>query len=88
VGYAQVLSDGGNWSIVQLPERKFPGVVVQGDSLSILVAELASALAALQAGNTVGAEDELAATLDQLSAVKRHYEAVLGEHGIELPYST
>jgi hypothetical protein len=34
---AKLLSEPKNYAIVQLPQRRFPGVVFQGDSLNILI---------------------------------------------------
>jgi hypothetical protein len=42
-----LLTSPGNYAIVRMPGRRFPGVVVQGDSLSILAydaEEIANAL--------------------------------------------
>jgi hypothetical protein len=82
----EVLSRQANASIVQLPWRKFPGVVVQGDSLSELVElaeEIATGLAGQANEELRGAADELLSTLSGLLA---HYEETLTASGVELPY--
>ncbi|MFF5778388.1 DUF6959 family protein [Streptomyces virginiae] len=33
---AELFTDGGNDAVVRLPGRDFPGVLIQGDTLSIL----------------------------------------------------
>jgi len=38
----ELFADGGNNAVVRLPGRTFPGVLIQGDSLSSLRAEVAS----------------------------------------------
>lgn len=69
-----------------MPGRKFPGVVVQGDSLNILLGLANSILdRAMATGNTELVDD--AQELRQLLAGRlRYYEATLQRHGIELPY--
>jgi hypothetical protein len=38
---AELFTDGGNNAVVRLPGRRFPGVLIQGDSLSILRSDVA-----------------------------------------------
>ena len=87
MGTAEVLTDAGNWAVVQLPGRRSPGVVVQGDSLSIIVGELNGAGAALRRGDLVEAEEELSGVLERLTGAMAHYESTLGDRGIDLPYA-
>jgi len=81
-----VYSTSGNHAVVQPPGRKFPGSVIQGDSLFILN-ELAMSIRKRIPPNSdeelVGEVDEL---LGLLGGRLRHYEAVLAEHAIDLPY--
>jgi len=80
------LTDQGNYAVIRLPERKFPGVLVQGDSLSILVANLRQSRDRLQQGEHEDGIGWLIQVLDDLEAVQRTYEAALTEHSIPLPY--
>lgn len=84
--HAEILNGSGNWSVVQLPGRAFPGVVFQGDSLSILVDELSEALDALRSSKPEEAEDQLALTLERLLEVKASYELALTAAGVVPPY--
>lgn len=83
---ADLLSPPINYAVVQLPERKFPGVVVQGDTLHILQKQ------AVQMGQLLSAMDlaELAIEIEdlkeQLSDALAHFERVCGDRGIALPY--
>jgi hypothetical protein len=82
----ELLSEEPNASIVRLPWRNFPGVVVQGDCLSILVElaeEVHAALKDHSNEEVAGAAEELHATLSGLIA---HYEQTLTSAGISLPY--
>ena len=75
-----------NYAVVRLPSRKFPGVVVQGDSLSIFVADLRRGLEQLRQGVIDEGINEVAEVLDRLEGVQRSYERVLADHSIPLPY--
>ena len=81
---AELLTPPHNYAVVQLPTRRYPGVVFQGDSLSILcegatsVAELARDSAAFE---------EAVLLRDDLNAILRGYIAVLEQRGIELPFA-
>jgi hypothetical protein len=82
----EVYSEATNSSIVRMPSRRFPGVVIQGDSLSIFFHEAMALVEAL-----ADSEDEETFLMALESAEKLeehllHYEHVLRAHGIELPY--
>ena len=83
---AELLSRGINYAVVQLPGRRFPGVVVQGDSLNNLVVQLQK----LRSLAESHADEELTGGLTELHDILReaslHYERVCLERGIELPY--
>jgi len=96
--YAELLSPATNFAVVQLPERKFPGVVFQGDTLSGLVNELNWFVRILETGQlgdkrldgderleevTIG----LKGMRDQLGDVLAHYETICNDRKITLPYS-
>lgn len=81
-----LLTRQGNWAVVRLPARQFPGVVMQGDSLAILCDELRRALASIGAGEHADAGDQLGVVLERLESVKAGYEAALAAHSIPLPY--
>jgi hypothetical protein len=82
----EVYSDESNFAIVRMPGRHFPGCVIQGDSLSILLssAETICELAATSRNQEL--MDEATALAEQLAGRLTHYESVLKAHGIKLPY--
>jgi hypothetical protein len=80
---ATLLTGPHNYAIVQLPGRRFPGVVVQGDSLSILC-EQASNVARLAAGSP--AHEEAEQLFAALNAVLLSYVEVLDARSIPLPF--
>lgn len=82
----ELLSRPVNFAVVQLPERQFPGVVIQGDSLNGLVRQLQKIHGALSAEGFETLVAEIEDVQEQLSSALHHYEAVCAERGIALPY--
>lgn len=80
----KLLSEPKNYAIVQLPQRRFPGVVFQGDSLNILINDIKAAVA-----ETVESDRQLLLkdVIEHLETVQKGYEKFLAENGIVLPYS-
>jgi hypothetical protein len=69
-----------------MPGRNFPGCVIQGDSLSIL---LSSAEVVLDLAKQAGHEELIEEATDLVGSLAgrlAHYENVLKAHGIGLPY--
>ena len=83
---AELLSQPINFAIVQLPERQFPGVVVQGDTLHALTQRVEEMNEALRRGDLQELSDLIADVSEQLSGAKEHYERVCTERGLSLPY--
>jgi hypothetical protein len=85
-----MLTPQHNYAVLRMPDRKFPGVVFQGDSLSVLVQDVCELRDGLR---LIAAEGDLRAAQDEADLIARHlldiqsaYEAVLAKHGIRLPY--
>ena len=83
---AELLSPPINFAVVQLPERKFPGVVVQGDSLNRFVRQLTRMRELLAANQLAELSEEIEGLEDELADVRTDYQRVCASHGIELPY--
>ncbi|MDX3588479.1 hypothetical protein OG920_28970 [Streptomyces europaeiscabiei] len=83
---AELFTDGGNDAVVRLPGRRFPGVLVQGDSLRILRSDVAEVVEACERGDLEEARDSAGLLLTNLDALLARYEAALGEHEIQRPY--
>lgn len=83
----EIYSDASNFAVMRHPGRKYPGSLIQGDSLSILVQEAKDLCAAIESSG----DEELIALaqmhLDKLEGRLATYEKALLEHGIELPYT-
>lgn len=83
----EIFSDRTNAAIVRHPGRRFPGVLVQGDTLYGMCT---SADFACAAARDCIPEEEYAALnglRNQLWSLLVHYKQVLGEHDIPLPFS-
>ena len=84
--HAELLSRPVNFAVVQLPERRFPGVVFQGDTLHALTQQVDEILELLRVGDFVGLVAELEDVSEKLRGAQTHYEHVCSERGIALPY--
>jgi hypothetical protein len=86
----EILSGATNAAVVQLSGRRFPGIVVQGDTLhswSVLADSLM-----LRVSATANIDPEVALEMVELAdLIRGHldaYEDVLRARGLELPYPT
>jgi len=86
----EVYSQDTNYAIIRPPRRRFPGAVVQGDSLYILCDEAQYISRRLKELATTDKELLYAAQDHQEKLLGRllHYQAVLAAHGINLPYAS
>jgi hypothetical protein len=81
----EIYSDSTNAAIMRHPDRKFPGTLIQGDTLY--------SLSKLAAGALAGAEAEtdqwydLKELADALQSRIDHYTRVMREHDLPLPFS-
>jgi hypothetical protein len=80
----ELLTDATNAAVHRLPPRRYPGILVQGDSLAAMVGMVRRARAATTFEVAREEVDELATQLERLLA---SYETALTAAGIELPYA-
>ena len=83
----KLLSHIPNSGIVHLPGRKFPGIVMQGDSLFSLLQGLRYLLEKYKEGKDEENYYEILMIAETLHAQLLHYEETLSKHGMSLPYS-
>ena len=81
----EIYSDQPNAAVMRHPDRRFPGVLVQGDTLRLLAQQAADSLAVLPTG-AWDAMEELEDLKSRLEALVEHYESAMAAHGLELPY--
>jgi hypothetical protein len=82
----QIYSDQTNAAVMQHPGRKFPGVLIQGDTLSTLCRQADRACDEARQHLKLEEYKELNDLRNRLWGFLTHYETVLREHGIRLPY--
>ena len=62
----ELFTDAGNDAVLRLPYRQFPGVLVQGDSLSILRAQVAEVSELCDAGDLAEAREAASLLLSDM----------------------
>lgn len=81
----EIYSDASNAAVLRHPGRRFPGCLLQGDTLNNLVKSLAQARNEVDRLSEDAAEN-LRDVHDHLTELLAHYTGVLKEHGLGLPY--
>ncbi|MGC1429241.1 MAG: hypothetical protein WA822_11685 [Albidovulum sp.] len=81
----EIYSDTTNAAIMRHPGRKFPGVLLQGDTLHILCKRADIALETLD--RNTDAYEELNEIRNALWSLKNHYKSTLVEHQVPMPFS-
>ena len=82
----EVYSHESNSCIVRMPERNFPGVVIQGDSLSILFDNALNLVKQLEGKEN---EEAFLSALELAESLEAHldnYIDILGQNNIQLPF--
>lgn len=84
---AELLTDPGNDAIVRLPQRRFPGVLIQGDYLSIIRSDVADIVDACDGGDIGEARETAALLLSGIDELLTRYTEALQAHDIPPPFS-
>jgi hypothetical protein len=82
----KLLDGSANEAVVHLRERKYPGVVIQGDTLFNLYSEAQEILEMLDIRDSEEAAFITRTLIERLGGFLEHYEAVCLSAGLELPY--
>jgi len=77
----ELLSNAVNAAVVRLPDRSFPGIVIQGDSLYTLWIAAHSLMS-----DPIPDRDDAEELADRLRSFVEIYEETLKREGIQLPY--
>lgn len=83
---AEVLSADTNCPVIQMSNRSYPGILIQGDTLRSLYTRTKRALEAINPSTEQSAYNACEFVVDSLEAFLSVYENTLHEKGIELPY--
>ncbi|WP_342801212.1 hypothetical protein [Nocardia sp. No.11] len=84
---AELVATQGDYSLVRWSGRKFPGLLVQGDTLSILVSILSESQDLLDDGEIDEAKFALTDLKLRLAGMQESYEEMMKSAGIRLPYA-
>ncbi|NKX88017.1 DUF6959 family protein [Nocardia coubleae] len=84
---AEVLETQGDYSLIRWSGRKFPGLLMQGDTLSILVSDARELEELIDAGDLEEARAAAHELLRSLSVMQRSYEEMMKLAGVKLPYA-
>lgn len=71
----ELLSDQGNNAVVRLPGRSFPGVLIQGDSLCVLIQDITEVEELIVAGNHAESLEAIRGIIEDLIEIKDRYES-------------
>lgn len=82
----EIYSDASNSAIMRHPGRAFPGVLIQGDSLSSYVSLLNSALSELESGDREEGLELVQEVQEILEGHLTNYAETLKSQGVELPF--
>jgi hypothetical protein len=83
----EVFSDATNAWVVRTPGRRFPALVIQGDTLSTIHDDVLSVKAALDEGRQSDVREEIDWLEERLRGYLAYYQDVLDKRGCELPYA-
>lgn len=81
---SHVLAVSGNYAVVKLDHRQFPGVLIQGDGLFSLIQEIEEAKEAAKGNEET--KDILNRMIQKLKGIEEFYEQTLQKNGIRIPY--
>lgn len=82
----EVYSDAPNSPVMRHPGRRYPGVLVQGDTISNLASWLSRAVAEIESSNLSDeAQEGLLYVHQSLSDMADYYASVVSQHGIRPP---
>ncbi len=82
----EVLSSASNAVVARHPGRAYPGVLIQGDSLRIILSDIDEIIEEVRTGNPRSAEECAGSLREKIADLLCHYERALDQHGVNLPY--
>jgi hypothetical protein len=83
---AEILSLSGNSAVIKISERKFPAIVIQGDSMHGILESAKDLKKCMELGDFSAASDESDYLVGKLLGYMNLYEKTLKEMNIERPY--
>jgi hypothetical protein len=86
--HVEVLSQAINRPVLRMPGRAFPGILIQGDTLSSLYALARMAHDRAERHDDAELADLTGQMMDELADIIQEYEHVLVYHNRPLPYAS
>src|SRR4051812_29061752 len=83
----RVIGEEVNAAVVQHPGRRFPGILIQGDSLSILCSHARQLTIDLAEARLEDAAESATELRELLDGYRAAYERAMDAEGLALPYS-
>jgi hypothetical protein len=83
----EIYSDATNAAILRHPDRQFPGVLIQGDTLHSLCVAIDHLCARARPRMDADILQEIQELRESMRGLLSHYKSVLQEHGLPLPFS-
>lgn len=83
----EILSSASNAVVVRHPERNFPGLLIQGDTLRSILDDIEELSEEAKAGDLDTVKEITDVLKERFIELLTHYEKVLKQHGQELPYT-
>jgi hypothetical protein len=80
------LSDATNAPVVRLPGRRFPGIVIQGDSLKAMFDCVQELIQVVRSGTQEQIEGTAIELLEKIGMYKDCYEQTMKKSNEPLPY--
>jgi hypothetical protein len=84
----EVYSQSINRGVIRMPSQSFPGLLLQGETLSTLLSLARSVYERSQQTTDMELIETSQQLMDDLQKLVSHFEATLAKHNIPLPYST
>lgn len=75
-----------NCPVLKMPERRYPGILIQGDTLKSLLGIAEQISKAQLSGDIEELRESVSWLLERLRDYVDEYESVLQRHNIQLPY--
>lgn len=82
----EMLSEATNSPVFKAPGRKFPGVLIQGDSLKCLLGMIEDIEQARVMSDDSEVNNAISALKEKFGDYLVEYEKVMHEQGLHLPY--
>ncbi|MFB8001338.1 DUF6959 family protein [Nocardia sp. NPDC056000] len=83
---ARIFDTQGGYSLVKWEGRKFPGLLVQGDTLWTVMETLNEAASSVEEGNLDDVEAAIQEAREALQSMLESYEYMMSAAGLKLPY--